>query len=595
MRNSASFGPSVPRRRFVQGAGALAGFAALGISGKTSGAAAAQPQRSSDSGRRVAVFGGGPGGLTVAHELVKRGFSVDVYERNEVLGGRARSWFVPNTGTDGRKDLSAEFGPHILLGSYQNLGETLLQIPTPAGSVLDQGVPATALDSVSLGWRGTVTRAPLPGIRKFDPANLTTQLIEFAGRLFPDLPPVELPLVTSKLAAMFTSGRKRQFGAFDRTRILDYMGHPGFATAQAVRTAATLNPSQFSDDISVRGFNAGLQNCVLDILTRGMGPGFRDVGVFIDGGMDEGWFDPWTEHLRNQGVRFHVGHTVTRLSYEGGRIAAATVRTPAGNSTAVEADWYVIATTADKAAPLMNPVIVAADPALGQLGTLAPSWLGGMQIYLKRRRDYGAGVFTSAMPWLLAVVDDTAIWRNYESRYGDGTVAQHLSIDLGAWEIPGILFGKTANWCTQRERFEEVRAQLRHDTGDNSFLADEDIHSIIHNPSLSEPGAGPIIHDEAGIGQDINNWAARPEVVSSIPNLFFGSAFAKTYGQIDSTDCANEAGKRAANAVLVAAGSNEPAAPVSGAEPPHLLKALWEEDDRRYDAGLPNVFDVIGR
>jgi hypothetical protein len=109
-----------------------------------------------------------------------------------------------------------------------------------------------------------------------------------------------------------------------------------------------------------------------------------------------------------------------------------------------------------------------------------------------------------------------------------------------------------------------------------------------------EPNGAPSHHDEAGIGQDVGNWANRPEITSKIPNLFFGSAFAKTYGQVENTDCANEAGKRAANAILAASGSQEPPAPVVGAEPPRLLKRLWELDDRRHARGLRNIFDVIG-
>ena len=39
------------------------------------------------NGKRVAVVGSGPAGLTAAGELAKRGFDVDVFERNELPGG----------------------------------------------------------------------------------------------------------------------------------------------------------------------------------------------------------------------------------------------------------------------------------------------------------------------------------------------------------------------------------------------------------------------------------------------------------------------------------------------------------------------------
>jgi 15-cis-phytoene desaturase len=39
------------------------------------------------AGQKVAILGGGVAGLTAAHELSERGFSVEIYEQANVLGG----------------------------------------------------------------------------------------------------------------------------------------------------------------------------------------------------------------------------------------------------------------------------------------------------------------------------------------------------------------------------------------------------------------------------------------------------------------------------------------------------------------------------
>ena len=47
--------------------------------------------------KKVVVMGGGVAGMSAAHELVERGFTVEIFERSRVPGGKARS--VPFTPT----------------------------------------------------------------------------------------------------------------------------------------------------------------------------------------------------------------------------------------------------------------------------------------------------------------------------------------------------------------------------------------------------------------------------------------------------------------------------------------------------------------
>src|SRR6476661_4580539 len=77
----------------------------------------------------VAIFGGGVAGLSAAHELAERGFQVRVYERKPVLGGKARSIPVPNSGVNGRLPLPGEHGFRFFPGFYRHVTDTMRRTP----------------------------------------------------------------------------------------------------------------------------------------------------------------------------------------------------------------------------------------------------------------------------------------------------------------------------------------------------------------------------------------------------------------------------------------------------------------------------------
>ena len=78
---------------------------------------------------KVVILGGGVAGLSAAHELVARGFEVEVYEKLDAFGGKARSLDNKGSGVDGRRDLPGEHGFRFFPGFYRNLPDTMKRIP----------------------------------------------------------------------------------------------------------------------------------------------------------------------------------------------------------------------------------------------------------------------------------------------------------------------------------------------------------------------------------------------------------------------------------------------------------------------------------
>src|SRR6478752_2682323 len=89
--------------------------------------------------KSVLVLGGGVAGMSAAHELVERGFDVEVHEAKAVPGGKARTIYVPGSGAGGRPDLPGEHGFRFFPSFYKHLPDTMKRIPfgTNAQGVFD--------------------------------------------------------------------------------------------------------------------------------------------------------------------------------------------------------------------------------------------------------------------------------------------------------------------------------------------------------------------------------------------------------------------------------------------------------------------------
>lgn len=99
------------------------------------------------------IVGGGIAGLAAGVALAEAGVRVVVIEKNEILGGRARSWSDPTTGDP------IHIGPHILLSEYanflgllDNLGTTSQVVwqPTPHFITMVDGTRATEMKLANL-------------------------------------------------------------------------------------------------------------------------------------------------------------------------------------------------------------------------------------------------------------------------------------------------------------------------------------------------------------------------------------------------------------------------------------------------------------
>jgi len=84
----------------------------------------------------VAVFGGGIAGLTVAHELVRLGYRVSIYESNSEAGGFFRSARLAK-----HENMPSEYSWHGMGPWYHNAFDLMKQIPfDETGNVFERAL-----------------------------------------------------------------------------------------------------------------------------------------------------------------------------------------------------------------------------------------------------------------------------------------------------------------------------------------------------------------------------------------------------------------------------------------------------------------------
>ncbi|GAA4511802.1 hydroxysqualene dehydroxylase [Nonomuraea ferruginea] len=585
----------INRRRFVTGALAATAGAAAGPLWGAEGARAAAPAllKSSVTGRNVAIFGAGMGGLSTAHELAERGFQVTVYER-KVLGGKSRSIPVPGTATGGRKDLPGEHGFRFFPGFYQNLPDTMSRIPFGSGTVRDNLVAASL---TAIAYRKKFLRVPIPSELS---NGLTPEVIQdflrsaiIAGTT---IPLTQINFFLSKMITFITSGPRRKLGQWENMSFSDFtksdimsVEYRELLTRMFTASLVAAQPDRANTRTIAMMFEALLYSGL------GLGP-YGPPDQVLNGPSNDVWINPWIDYLTGLGVQFKVGWSATGFDHSGGRITGARVTDPTGAAGTVTADHYVAAMPIERVMPLLSSSMKSADPQLARLSHLETDWMNGVMIYLKQPTPIVEGHLVYAgTPWALTSISQAQFWTtDFPAAYGDGVAKDCLSIDLSDWNSPGILFGKTAKQCTRPEIVQEVLAQIRAVTPNgNQLLPDSLVHSWFVDPAITGEGTPAVANDEPLLINSPSSWANRPEATTRIPNFYLAADYVRNNINLATMEGGNEAGRKTANAILDAAGSSATKARLYDLYLPKEFKSLYDLDDIRYQLGLPNKFDIL--
>ncbi len=509
----------------------------------------------------VAVLGGGVGGLSAAHELAERGFSVTVYEKRALAGGKARSYPTP-------AGLPAEHGFRFFPAFYRHLPDTMARIPSGDGSARDHLVGATRIlmaraegeNELLAPAHAPETLADLRVLAKF--------VLDAATQL--GVPAVDVAWLLERLFTLLASCDERRVEQWDLQSWWDYVqaekrSEP-FRRYLADGLTRTLVAAR-AKEMSARTGGLILVQLLADLSRAG-----ERADRVLDAPTSEAWIAPWVTYLRGRGVDVRLGEAVTGLSVRNGKIASATV-----DGATVTADYYVAALPVEVMRTLLSPELRAAEPRLNGLDRLVTRWMNGILFYLAEDLPlvHGHAIYLDS-EWALTSISQRQFWRSFDF----GNVGGILSIDISEWQRAGRRTGKVAALCTPEEIRDEVWGQLHDHLED--VLDGVEVRSWFLDEAIEFPNPSGATNAEPLLVNTKGSWADRPDAALRIPNLVLAADYVRTYTDLATMEGANEAARRAVNAILDAERSSAPRCDVWKLREPPVLgpartfdRVLW--------------------
>jgi hypothetical protein len=308
----------------------------------------------------------------------------------------------------------------------------------------------------------------------------------------------------------------------------------------------------------------------------------------LNGPTNDVWIEPWLEYLRARGVEYHLDARVRSIHCQGGEVRGIGIEHRRRNFD-VQADYYVAALPVEVMANLVTDEVVRGDPSLASIFPLSQNtdWMSGIQFYLANDVPIGRGhqIYIDA-PWALTSISQHQFWPEVDlSRYTEGRTRGVLSVVISDWDTPG-LNGKPARQCTRREIRDEVWEQLKRSLNVQGrvLLRDED---LIH--WYLDLDVDPVLKSNAEplLVNLVDTWRLRPTAATAIPNLFLASDYVQTYTDLATMEGANEAARRAVNAILERSGASASPCRVWNLHEPEVLAPWRAHDLARYRQGLP--------
>jgi uncharacterized protein with NAD-binding domain and iron-sulfur cluster len=535
--------------------------------------------------KTVVILGGGVAGLTAAHELIDRGFAVEIYEKAHNLGGKAKSNTKIYSGGGTGSPLPGEHGFRFFPGFYQHIPDTMSRIPFPAPAISVVANLVTAQQSAIA--QGT---KPLFTFLTHVPHTLQDWILVFDDwfrRPELGLRPGEPEFFASCLLNFMSTCSRRRLAELEKIKWWDYVQADSHSFQYRKLCARGLTRSLVA--MSAEVASTRTVGSILVQMMMSMTSQAATMDRVLNAPTNDAWIEPWTDYLNSKGVQAYVDHSVQSIEFDGTQITGVTVQGPEGPRM-VTGDYYLAAFPVEVAQSLFTTQMRDFAPSLRGILELKTEWMSGIQFYLRRDvRGCAGHIICADSPWAITCISQPQFWSGVDmSSFGDGSIGGIISVDISDWNTGGCkTTTKTAQECTSAaEIAAETWAQLvDHLNATYDPLLPGDQKDWFLDPSITFPVAA---NSQPLLVNTICSWTKRPQATTEIRNLFLGADYVQTNTDLATMEGANEAARRAVNGILAESNSTEQLCQVWQFSEPAIFDPLKAFDETLFNLGLPH-------
>jgi len=541
---------------------------------------------------KVVILGGGVAGMSAAHELIERGFEVEVYDRHKIYaGGKARSVHIKSPEAENNEPLPGEHGFRFFPGFYRHVIDTMKRIPFKKSD----GTEVTVFDNLTATARVLLARNGKPSITTIvnfphtlsDVKTLLNSMHADTG-----LTEEEKHFFAMKVWQLMTSCYERRSNDYEKISWWDYLEADRFSDNYRALLVQGLTRTLVAANAKYASTKTG-GDIFLQLIFNMTNPHVHTDRV-LNGPTNSVWIHPWYDYLTAKGVKYFRHYEVTGIEMTDRKISGAKILDKNTNTTiTATGDYYLLAIPVEKAAALITKDMLAVDATLQGIINLAPSvaWMNGVQYYLPEETTLVDGhTIYSDSPWAVTSISQLQFWKDYDIRTkGDGKIRTILSVDVSDWDTKGSN-GLTAKECTHDQLKDEIWKQITDSLNVNGKqVLPKETPALWHidGDIKAVPGTGDRERNEEPLlVNTVNSWDMRPDAYTAIPNLFLASDYVKTFTDLATMEGANEAARRAVNSIIDAAKVNAPMCEIWKLHEPDILAGFRKHDLKRYQEGL---------